>query len=172
MRRLDCESARQVLRDVRVGENVKIWDFVNLYGCEIGDDSMIGTFVEIQAGVTIGRRCRIQSHSFLCEGVRLADDVFVGHGVMFVNDNRPSTTPGTARAGRAEPVIVGAGAAIGSNATILGGVTIGAGALVGAGAVVTADVAPGATVVGVPAAPEAATLTRSCQGCATLPWHA
>ena len=150
---LNRADNRQVLRDVRVGNDVRIWDFVNLYGCEIGDESMIGTFVEIQAGVTIGRRCRIQSHTFVCEGVTIEDDVFVGHGVMFVNDNRPSALPGHAETWELRPVLVEAGAAIGSNATILGGVTIGAGALVAAGAVVTRDVAPGATVKGVPAQP-------------------
>ena len=153
MQVINRDDDRQIVRNVRVGSDVKIWDFVNLYGCEIGDESMVGTFVEIQAGVTIGRRCRIQSHSFICEGVTIEDDVFVGHGVMFVNDNRPSALPGHAETWELKPVLVQAGAAIGSNATILGGVTIGAGALVGAGAVVTRDVPPGETVRGVPAKP-------------------
>lgn len=143
----ELEGERR-LRNVKVGDRVKIWDFVNLYGCEIGDDSMIGAFVEIQAGVVIGRRCRIQSHSFICSGVTIEDDVFVGHGVMFVNDNHP-------QAGNQDwtlsPVYVCHGASIGSHATILGGIDIGAGSVVGAGAVVTRDVPAGATVVGNPA---------------------
>ncbi len=140
-------TEHQVLRDVTLGENVTLWRFVNLYGCEIGDDSMIGTFVEIQSGVRVGRRCRVQSHSFLCEGVTLEDDVFVGHGVMFINDNHPRL----GEEWQLSPVLVREGASIGSNATILGGVTIGARATVGAGAVVTRDVPDGATVVGSPA---------------------
>jgi len=150
------ETEHQILRDVTLGENVTLWRFINLYGCEIGDDSMIGTFVEIQAGVKIGRRCRVQSHSFLCDGVTLEDDVFVGHGVMFINDNHP-------RLGRPwdlSGVLVKAGASIGSNATILGGVTIGERATVGAGAVVTRDVPDEATVVGNPARPLVATNRR------------
>ena len=150
---INRDDDRQIIRNVRVGRAVRIWDFVNLYECEVGDETMVGTFVEIQSGVTIGRRCRIQSHTFICEGVTIEDDVFVGHGVMFVNDNRPSALPGHAETWELKPVLVEAGAAIGSNATILGGVTIGAGALVGAGAVVTRDVAPGTTVRGVPAKP-------------------
>ena len=141
------ETAHQILRDVTLGENVTLWNFINLYGCEIGDDSMIGTFVEIQAGVKIGRRCRIQSHSFLCEGVTVEDDVFVGHGVVFINDNHPRL----GRAWELSPVLVKAGASIGSNATVLGGVTIGERATVGAGAVVTRDVPDDATVAGSPA---------------------
>ena len=140
-------TERQVLRKVTLGENVTLWSFVNLYGCEIGDDSMIGTFVEVQAGVRIGRRCRVQSHSFLCEGVTLEDDVFVGQGVMFINDNHPRL----GRSWELSPVLVKAGASIGSNATILGGVTIGERATVGAGAVVTRDVPDDATVAGNPA---------------------
>jgi UDP-2-acetamido-3-amino-2,3-dideoxy-glucuronate N-acetyltransferase len=129
---------------------------VNLYGCRIGDGSRIGTFVEIQRGATIGARCKIQSHTFICDGVTIGDEVFVGHGVMFVNDKRPSATT-TGGALQAEDdwtmlrTVVHDGASIGSGAVILGGVEIGAGALVGAGAVVTADVPPGATVAGVPA---------------------
>jgi len=151
METLNVANDRQVLRDVRVGERVTLWNFINLYDCEIGDDSMIGTFVEIQAGVRIGRRCRISSHAFLCEGVTLADDVFVGHGVMFVNDNHPSGRPAHRVAWTPRPVHVEEGAAIGSNATVLGGVTIGRDAVIGAGAVVTRDVPDGATVSGVPA---------------------
>ncbi len=139
-----------IAADVRLGANVLIHhpDLVNLYGCEIGDDCRIGAFVEIQAGARAGRRCKISSHSFLCAGVTLEDDVFIGHGVMFVNDRHPrADTPDW----RLEPVLVKRGASIGSGAVILCGVTIGEGAMVGAGAVVTRDVAPGAIVRGVPA---------------------
>jgi acetyltransferase-like isoleucine patch superfamily enzyme len=130
--------------------------FVNLYGCRIGDGSRIGTFVEVQRGAVIGARCKIQSHTFVCDGVTIGDEVFVGHGVMFVNDKRPAAT---AEGGALQTeddwtllrTVVEDGAALGSGCVILGGVRIGAGALVGAGAVVTADVAPGATVAGVPA---------------------
>ena len=150
MQTLNRDDPRQVLRDVRVGRDVQIWNFVNLYGCELGDGTMVGTFVEIQAGVTIGRRCRIQSHTFICEAVTIEDDVFVGHGVMFVNDNHPSAAAEHRSTWRAEPVVVKRGASIGSGAIILGGVTVGEDALVGAGAVVREDVPPAATVVGVP----------------------
>lgn len=129
--------------------------FVNLYGCQVGDDSRIGAFVEVQKGVAIGARCKISSHSFLCEGVTIEDEVFVGHGVMFINDLDPRATadgrPQTEADWAVAPTRVCRGASIGSGAVILGGVTIGAGALVGAGAVVTRDVAPGAVVSGVPA---------------------
>jgi UDP-2-acetamido-3-amino-2,3-dideoxy-glucuronate N-acetyltransferase len=148
---LNRDDPRQVLRDVRVGRRVRLWNFVNLYGCEIGDDSMIGTFVEIQSGVRIGCRCRVQSHTFICEGVTVEDDVFIGHGVMFVNDSRPRTGAEHKARWAVEPVVVKRGASVGSNATILGGVTIGEKAMVGAGAVVTADVGAGETVAGVPA---------------------
>jgi UDP-2-acetamido-3-amino-2,3-dideoxy-glucuronate N-acetyltransferase len=129
---------------------------VNLYGCRIGDGSRIGTFVEIQRGATIGARCKIQSHTFICDGVTIGDEVFVGHGVMFVNDKRPAATAagGALQTGDDWTLlrtVVHDGASLGSGAVILGGVQIGAGALVGAGAVVTADVPPGATVAGVPA---------------------
>ena len=144
--------------DVTLGSGVRIPqpDLVNLYGCTIGDESMVGAFVEIQSGVVVGARCKVQSHSFLCEGVTLEDEVFIGHGVMFTNDRYPrATTPDgrIKRAGEWECLrtLVGRGASIGSNATILPGVMIGAGAMVGAGAVVVADVPEGATVVGVPA---------------------
>jgi acetyltransferase-like isoleucine patch superfamily enzyme len=129
--------------------------FVNLYGCQIGDDSRIGAFVEIQKNVVVGVRCKISSHSFLCEGVTLEDEVFVGHGVVFINDRYPRATLG----GRPQadgdwkviPTRVCQGASIGSGAVILAGITIGAGALVGAGAVVTRDIPPGAIVAGTPA---------------------
>ena len=144
--------------DVILGESVQIPhpDIVNLYGCQIGDFSRIGTFVEIQKNAKIGARCKISSHSFLCEGVVIEDEVFIGHGVMFTNDRYPRATtvggaPQTEADWRVVPTIVQRGASIGSNATILAGVVIGAGALVGAGAVVTQDVEPGAIVVGSPA---------------------
>lgn len=129
--------------------------FVNLYGCTIGDESRIGSFVEVQKNVTIGARCKIQSHTFVCEGVTIEDEVFVGHGVMFINDLDPHATSAgklqTDADWKVIPTRVGRGASIGSGAVILGGVTIGAGALVGAGAVVTRDVAPNTVVTGVPA---------------------
>jgi UDP-2-acetamido-3-amino-2,3-dideoxy-glucuronate N-acetyltransferase len=142
--------------DVELGERVRIAGFVNLYGCSIGDDTSIGPFVEVQRGVRIGARCKIQSHTFVCSGVVIEDEAFVGHGVMFTNDRYPrSTTDSGALAGeddwRMEETRVARGAAIGSGAVILPGLTIGAGATVGAGAVVVRDVPDGATVVGVPA---------------------
>jgi acetyltransferase-like isoleucine patch superfamily enzyme len=143
---------------VRLGQDVVIHHptLVNLYGCEIGDGSRIGTFVEIQRGASIGRNCKISSHTFICEGVSIEDGVFVGHGVMFINDLYPrAVNPDGSLQTDADwtlvRTVVEAGASIGSGATILGGVTIGRGALVGAGAVVTHDVAPFSTVAGVPA---------------------
>jgi acetyltransferase-like isoleucine patch superfamily enzyme len=137
---------------------VKIYAFVNLYGCEIDDDSKIGTFVEIQKGAHIGKRCKISSHTFICEGVTIEDECFIGHGVMFINDKYPRSTTG-AGALQTEadwvctPTLIKKGASIGSNATILCGVTIGEGAMVGAGSVVTRDVPAGTIVAGVPARP-------------------
>lgn len=151
MQLLNVDGPRQVLRDVQVGTGVRIWNFVNAYECTIGDESMVGTFVEIQAAVRIGQRCHISSHSFLCEGVVLEDEVFVGHGVMFINDNHPSGRPSHWKEWELRPILVKQGAAIGSGAVILGGVTIGKDALVGAGAVVTKDVPDGKTVMGIPA---------------------
>jgi UDP-2-acetamido-3-amino-2,3-dideoxy-glucuronate N-acetyltransferase len=140
-----------VAEDVELGHNVVIQEYTNLYGCSIGDESRIGTFVEIQRGASIGRRCRIQSHSFICDGVTIEDEVFIGHGVMFVNDNHPNVSDTIAGTWKKAPVKVERGSNIGSGAVILGGVTIGAGATVGAGAVVTNDVPAGTTVAGVPA---------------------
>ena len=144
------------LSNVTLGEDVKIHSFVNAYGCEIGDGSRVGAFVEIQKGVKIGRRCKISSHSFLCEGVLIEDNVFVGHGVMFTNDKFPRATNSDGSAQGEEdwsviPTIIKKGASIGSNATIIAGITVGENAMIGAGAVVTKDVPDNATVAGVPA---------------------
>src|SRR5688572_5191669 len=142
--------------DVKLGRDVKIHHFVNLYGCEIGDGSRIGSFVEIQKGARVGRNCKISSHSFICEGVDIGDEVFIGHGVVFINDKYPKATnsDGSLQTDvdwAVIPTVVKQGASIGSNATILSGLTIGRGASIGAGAVVTKDVPPGATVAGNPA---------------------
>jgi UDP-2-acetamido-3-amino-2,3-dideoxy-glucuronate N-acetyltransferase len=142
--------------DVKLGRDVKIHHFVNLYGCEIGDGSSIGSFVEIQKGARVGRNCKISSHTFICEGVRVEDEVFIGHGVMFINDKYPrATTESGALQTEADwkviPTVVRSRASVGSNATILCGVTIGPGAVVGAGAVVTKDVPAGLKVAGNPA---------------------
>jgi acetyltransferase-like isoleucine patch superfamily enzyme len=139
-----------------LGKGVRIFGFTNLYGCEIGDDTKIGTFVEIQKGVKIGSRCKISSHTFICEGVTLEDGVFIGHGVMFTNDFFPRATAASGALQtevdwKCIPTLIKRGASIGSNATLLCGITIGEGALVGAGSVVTKDVPPGAIVAGNPA---------------------
>ena len=136
----------QLIRDCTIGEGTKIWNFVNLYECEIGRDSMVGTFVEIQAGVKIGDRTRVQSHTFICEMVTVGNDVFVGHGVMFINDTMP---PQPDRS-QWRSTTIEDGASIGSNVTILP-VVVGRDAVVGAGATVTKDVPPGAVVAGCPA---------------------
>lgn len=134
-------------------------ELVNLYGCAIGAETKIGTFVEIQKGAAVGARCKVSSHTFICEGVTIEDEVFIGHGVMFINDRVPRATAGGRLQGEADwtvvPTRVCRGASIGSGAAILCGVTVGEGALVGAGAVVTRDVPPGAVVAGVPARPQA-----------------
>ena len=146
----------RVTPDVKLGRDVKLYAFVNLYGCEIGDDSKIGTFVEIQRGARIGQRVKISSHTFICEGVTVEDEVFIGHGVMFINDLYPRATNASGALQSATdwqciPTLVRRGASIGSNATILCGVVIGEFAIVGAGAVVTRDVPRGAIVAGNPA---------------------
>ena len=147
---------KQSLNNVQLGENVKIFSFVNAYGCSIDDNSKIGTFVEIQKGATIGKNCKISSHTFICEGVHIRDNVFIGHGVMFTNDLFPRATnadgsPQTDADWILTETFVNKNASIGSNATILCGITIGENALVGAGAVVTKDVPPNAIVAGNPA---------------------
>ncbi|MEP7327312.1 MAG: acyltransferase [Gemmatimonadota bacterium] len=146
----------RIAADVKLGRNVRIYAFVNLYGCEIGDETSIGTFVEIQKGARIGARCKVQSHTFICEGVTIEDEVFVGHNVNFINDRYPrATNPDGSWQTDADWQVMATrvrrGASIGTGATLLGGVTIGERAIVGAGAVVTGDVPPGATVVGNPA---------------------
>jgi acetyltransferase-like isoleucine patch superfamily enzyme len=142
--------------DVKLGQNVKLGKFINLYGCEIGDETKIGAFVEIQKNASVGRRCKISSHTFICEGVTIEDHVFIGHGVTFVNDSFPraTTASGELQTGddwKVEYTYVRKGASIGSGVTVLSNVTIGEGAIVGAGSVVTRDVPPGTIVVGNPA---------------------
>lgn len=150
------DGINTIADDVKLGKNVKIYNFVNAYGCEIGDDTQIGAFVEIQKNARIGRRCKISSHAFICEGVTIEDEVFISHGVMFINDPDPGAVnpDGTLQMDNdwtCVPTLVKRGASIGSNATILSGVTIGEGALVGAGAVVTKNVPDNAVVAGNPA---------------------
>ncbi len=150
------DAPYRLIDDVDFGRDVVVYPFANLYGCRIGDGTRVGTFVEIQRGVVIGARCKIQSHTFICDGVEVGDEVFVGHGVMFVNDKSPRATNERGELAGTDdwellPVRVGRRATIGSGAVIMGGVEIGEGALVGAGAVVTRDVEPGAVVTGVPA---------------------
>jgi UDP-2-acetamido-3-amino-2,3-dideoxy-glucuronate N-acetyltransferase len=146
----------RIAPDVKLGKDVRIFAFVNLYGCTIGDNTKIGAFVEVQRNATVGRNCKISSHTFICEGVKIEDDVFIGHGVTFVNDSYPrATAPGgklqTEADWNVEPTLVQKGASIGSGSTILAKVTIGENAIVGAGSVVTKDVPPGTIVAGNPA---------------------
>ncbi len=150
------DSPRRSLVNVRLGQGARIFNFVNAYGCEIGDGTKVGSFVEIQKGAKIGRNCKISSHTFICEGVEIEDEVFVGHNVSFINDKFPAATNvdgsiQTEADWKCVPTRVKRRASIGTSATILCGVTIGEGAIVGAGSVVTKDVPPGATVAGVPA---------------------
>lgn len=146
----------RIAPDVKLGRDVKIYAFVNMYGCEIGDESKIGAFVEIQKGARIGTRVKVSSHTFICEGVTIEDEVFIGHGVMFINDKYPRATAATGELQTeadwvCTPTLIKRQASIGSNATILCGVTVGEGAIVGAGSVVTRDVPPGGVVAGNPA---------------------
>jgi len=150
------DAPYRLLADVDLGEGVVVQAFTNLYGCRVGDDTRIGPFVEIQRGAVVGARCKIQSHTFVCDGVTIEDEVFVGHGVVFINDRLPRATNDDGRLQSESdwellPTVVERRATLGSGAIVLGGIRIGAGALVGAGAVVTRDVPPGATVVGNPA---------------------
>lgn len=153
---INVQNEKQSLNNVTVGENVRFFSFVNAYGCTVDDGSKVGAFVEIQKGATIGKNCKISSHSFICEGVHIEDNVFIGHGVMFTNDLFPrATNPDGSVQTDADWTLVETfvkkGASIGSNATILCGITIGENALVGAGSVVTRDVPPNTVVAGVPA---------------------
>lgn len=152
----DHRATQRIAADVKLGRDVRIYAFVNLYGCTIGDESRVGTFVEIQRGVVIGRRCKIQSHTFICEGVTIEDEVFVGHNVNFINDKFPraTTEDGSLQTDEdwaLQSTRVGRRASIGTGAVILGGVRIGEGAIVGAGSVVTKDVPPHGVVAGNPA---------------------
>jgi UDP-2-acetamido-3-amino-2,3-dideoxy-glucuronate N-acetyltransferase len=147
---------QQIAANVKLGRNVRIFGFTNLYGCEVGDDTKVGAFVEIQKGAKVGRRCKISSHTFICEGVNIEDEVFVGHGVTFINDKLPRATNGDGELQseadwRCVPTLVKKGASIGSGSTLLCGITIGERAVVGAGSVVTKDVPAGAVVAGNPA---------------------
>jgi len=156
METITINNDKQSLNNVKIGENVRIFNFVNAYGCSIDDGSKVGAFVEIQKGVFIGKNCKISSHSFLCEGVQIGDNVFIGHGVMFTNDLFPRATnmDGSQQTEADWKVIetqVRKGASIGSNATILCGVTIGENAMIGAGSVVTKDVPANTVVAGNPA---------------------
>jgi acetyltransferase-like isoleucine patch superfamily enzyme len=149
-------SYNSIAEDVKLGSSVRLSKFINLYGCEIGDETKIGAFVEIQKNVTVGKRCKISSHTFVCEGVRIEDNVFIGHGVMFINDTYPRATTlegalQTEDDWKVEQTVVRRGASIGSGATILSNTNIGENAIVGAGSVVTKDVPPNSVVVGNPA---------------------
>jgi len=150
------QKFQRIAPDVKLGKNVRVYDFTNLYGCEIGDDVKIGTFVEIQKGSKIGNRCKVSSHTFICEGVTLEDDVFIGHNVTFINDRYPRATNGDGKLQTEADwscvgTLVKRGASIGSGATLLCGVTVGENAMIGAGSVVTKNVPAGAVVAGNPA---------------------
>jgi UDP-2-acetamido-3-amino-2,3-dideoxy-glucuronate N-acetyltransferase len=154
--KVQSSALQKITPDVKLGEGVKIYDFVNLYGCEIGDNTKIGTFVEVQKGAKIGKNCKISSHTFICEGVTIEDDVFISHNVTFINDMYPrATVEGgelqTEKDWVCIPTLVKKGASIGSSVTLLCGVTVGERAIVGAGSVVTKDVPPGTIVAGNPA---------------------
>jgi acetyltransferase-like isoleucine patch superfamily enzyme len=156
LRSVSMDQYLCIAPDVKLGKDVKLSTFINLYGCQIGDETKIGAFVEIQKNASVGRRCKISSHTFICEGVTIEDNVFIGHGVTFVNDSFPrATTPSgdlqTQSDWKVERTLVKKGASIGSGATILSNVTIGERAIIGAGAVVTKDVPAGTIVVGNPA---------------------
>jgi acetyltransferase-like isoleucine patch superfamily enzyme len=158
MELINEDGPRRSLANVRVGTNVRFFNFVNAYGCEVGDNTKVGSFVEIQKGARIGRNCKISSHSFVCEGVDIGDEVFIGHNVSFINDKFPrAATPDGSMQTEADwkvvPTKVGKGASIGTGSTILCGVSIGERAIVGAGSVVTRDVAAGEVVAGNPARP-------------------
>jgi len=155
------DAPYRLITNVDFGAGVVVGPFTNLYGCRIGNETRVGPFVEIQSGATVGARCKVQSHSFICEGVEIEDEVFVGHGVVFVNDKQPRATNDAGELQTADDwhllrTLVERGASLGSGAVVLGGVRVGARATVGAGAVVTRDVAAGATVMGVPARAAAA----------------
>jgi len=152
----EAQPVKKIAPDVKLGSGVRIFDFVNMYGCEIGDNTKIGTFVEIQKGAKIGKNCKISTHTFICEGVTIEDNVFIGHNVTFINDAYPRAT-GSAGTLQTEedwvciPTLVKRGASIGSSATLLCGITVGENAVVGAGSVVTKDVPPDTVVAGNPA---------------------
>jgi acetyltransferase-like isoleucine patch superfamily enzyme len=152
----DLSDYKRIADDVKLGRGVRLFAFVNLYGCEIGDETKIGTFVEVQKGAKIGCRCKIGSHSFICEGVTIESEVFVGHGVTFINDRYPRATNSTGQLQtevdwHCQRTVIKRGASIGSGTTLLGGITVGENAIVGAGSVVTRDVPPNTIVAGNPA---------------------
>ena len=156
MMNIDVSLLKRITPDVKLGKDVKIYNFVNLYGCEIGDNSKIGTFVEIQKGSKIGKNCKISSHTFICEGVTVEDDVFIGHGVTFINDKYPRATNGNGGLQTEDdwvcvPTKIEQGASVGSGSTLLCGITVGRNAIVGAGSIVIADVPANAIVAGNPA---------------------
>ncbi len=153
---LESTLTRKIAPDVKLGQNVKIYDFTNLYGCEIGDNTKIGTFVEIQKGARIGKNCKVSSHTFICEGVTIEDDVFIGHNVTFINDLYPRATSGDGALQTDDDWVcvsthVGQGASIGSSSTLLCGIKVGRNSIVGAGSVVTKDVPENTIVAGNPA---------------------